>query len=168
MLWIHGLVHLVAAVARLLWWQRQGSITYSHPLQSVGKYSWTAFALHSPHELLLKNAEKRQAKKRYILSPVENRKSLGGSLALVWGIILVNLETFAGMGCTPSPFPVFLLILFLKTAKYLILFIHTIALFSIWKSLNNYFHWQLSSNFLFQNIAKEKFGAEEAYQRIKE
>lgn len=119
MFWIYGIVDLGAVVTRLLWGQRQGLIAYSHPLQSVGKYSWTAFALHSPHELLLKNAEKRQAKKTYILSPVEKRKGLDGLLTLVWGIILMNLEAFGGMGCPPTPFPMFLLILFLKTAKYL-------------------------------------------------
>lgn len=61
-------------------------------------------------------------------------------LHLCEAIILVNLEAFGGMGCPPTPLPMFLLILFLKTAKYLILFIHTIAIFSIWRSLNNYFH----------------------------
>lgn len=44
-------------MAGLLRWQKQGLTAYSHPLQSVGKYSGIAFPL--PHDLLLKDAEKR-------------------------------------------------------------------------------------------------------------
>lgn len=128
-------------MVRLLWWQRQGSVAYSHPPQSVGKYSWTVFPLHSPHELLLKDAEKRQPRKRQNLSPAGKGRGLWGSHAPMKRSLLLNLELFWGTGHPPGPFPFFWLCVFLgKTVEYIL---HPIACLSFGRSLNDYFHWQM-------------------------
>lgn len=91
--------------------------------------------------------------KRHILSPAAKGRGLHSSLTLKLGSLLVNLEAFRGEGCPPVPFPFFWFNVFPgKTAEYLTS--SHCSPFS-WRSLNNYFHWQI---FCFKTLWRRSLG----------